>query len=72
MDVVDVPTIDDVHLQPTVYGRYNYNFEFDDHGDLVFRGEVEHEFQGAFIGGSMEKKLRVDSSLNVQDVWDKS
>lgn len=72
MDVVDVPTIDDVHLQPTVYGRYDYNFEIDDHGDLVFRGEVEHEFQGAFIGGSMEKKLRVDSSLNVQDVWDES
>ena len=71
IDVSDVPWLSDVYLQPTASGQYEYKFQIAAGGKLVIHTTVEHKFQGgAFVSGRMEKKLRVDSSINVEDVWE--
>ena len=57
-----------INLQPVAYGRFGYNFEITGDGSLINHSTIEHEFQGSFVSGRMEKKVLVDSSVNATEV----
>ena len=66
------PILDDVHRQPVVYGRYQFDFQIDEEKDqLTHLAEVSHEFFGDVVDANMEKKIRVDPSHNIVDVWER-
>ncbi|MFH1200982.1 MAG: hypothetical protein V1484_01485 [bacterium] len=70
--VNQLASIDNIDKQPSVEAEYSYKFYIDEKsGELICNYDVKHIFNNVFKDGKVEKVLKVDSSQEIKEVWER-